>query len=70
MLNPGLSALWEEEQARREFLNIKTPLETPDNEGKVSGRFTSIFLVPCWNKWNSYSNRKNECSGGRKRNRI
>ena len=36
MLNPGLSALWEEEQKRRKELNIFIPLETPDLEGKKS----------------------------------
>ncbi len=33
MLNPGLSALWEEEAARRKELGISIPLETPDLEG-------------------------------------
>ena len=33
MLNPGMSALWEEEKKRRELLNIETPLENPDLEG-------------------------------------
>ena len=32
MLNPGLSALWEEEKNRRSERNIATPLETPDLE--------------------------------------
>lgn len=32
MLNPGLSALWEEEKKRREYLNITKPMETPDLE--------------------------------------
>ena len=34
MLNPGLSALWDEEKLRRDLLNNLTLLETPDNEGK------------------------------------
>lgn len=33
MLNPGLSALWEEEKRRRDSLNIKTPLDVVDDEG-------------------------------------
>jgi len=33
MLNPGLSALWQEETSRRAQMNIKKPLETPDLEG-------------------------------------
>ena len=32
MLNPGLSALWEEEKKRREHLSITKPMETPDLE--------------------------------------
>ena len=34
MLNPGLSALWKEEDNRRKLLKIDAPLETPDLEGK------------------------------------
>ena len=33
MLNPGLSALWEEEKKRRKEISILTPLEMPDLEG-------------------------------------
>jgi len=32
MLNPGLSALWEEEKKRREYFNLNVPMETPDLE--------------------------------------
>jgi hypothetical protein len=32
MLNPGMSALWEEEKRRREYLGIAEPLEKPDLE--------------------------------------
>jgi hypothetical protein len=41
MLNPGLSALWSEEEARRKLLNIKKPLENPDLDGK----FCKILIV-------------------------
>ena len=34
MLNPGLSALWEEESKRRKQQGIEAPLETPDLEGR------------------------------------
>ena len=34
MLNPGLSALWTEEDNRRKLLKIDASLETPDLEGK------------------------------------
>lgn len=43
MLNPGLSALWEEEKRRREKLNIKTPLEVEDEGGLFS--FISTFKL-------------------------
>jgi hypothetical protein len=33
MLNPGLSALWQEETDRRKLLEITKPLDTPDLEG-------------------------------------
>lgn len=33
MLNPGLSALWDEETKRRTLTNITTKMETPDLEG-------------------------------------
>lgn len=33
MLNPGLSALWSEEENRRKLANINVDLETPDREG-------------------------------------
>ena len=33
MLNPGMSALWKEEDNRRKLLKIDVPLETPDLEG-------------------------------------
>lgn len=32
MLNPGMSALWEEEKKRREYLGISEPMEKPDLE--------------------------------------
>jgi len=32
MLNPGLSALWEEEKRRREFLSMNVPMEVADVE--------------------------------------
>jgi hypothetical protein len=41
MLNPGLSALWSEEEARRKLLNIKKPLENPD----LDGNFCNIVIV-------------------------
>lgn len=34
MLNPGMSALWEEEKKRRDLLNIDIPLEPIDSEGQ------------------------------------
>lgn len=33
MLNPGLSALWQEETSRRDKANITKEMETPDLEG-------------------------------------
>ena len=33
MLNPGLSALWAEEENRRRFLKIDKPLDNPDLDG-------------------------------------
>jgi hypothetical protein len=36
MLNPGLSALWQEEEKRRKELNNSAPLETPDLDGIFS----------------------------------
>lgn len=33
MLNPGMSALWEEEKKRRQLYNISLALENPDLEG-------------------------------------
>ena len=35
MLNPGLSALWEEESNRRKQAQINTEMETPDYEGCI-----------------------------------
>ena len=42
MLNPGLSALWSEEEARRKLLNISKPLEVLDSDGNFK-IFFSIF---------------------------
>ncbi|RNA20033.1 DNA polymerase zeta catalytic subunit [Brachionus plicatilis] len=36
MLNPGMSALWDEEKKRRELQNIDIPLETIDTEERTN----------------------------------
>ena len=47
MLNPGLSALWDEEINRRKLTNITAEIETPDLEGIKTSFFVSpsLFLV-------------------------
>ena len=66
MLNPGLSALWSEEENRRKLLNITKPLDSPDLDG-CSNVYLNIFK----NFFNDfYVFRKKKYTQNRKRARI
>lgn len=56
MLNPGLSALWKEEDNRRKLLKIDAPLETPDLEGKCFFIYSNYSF---WSKNNLLLERTN-----------
>lgn len=43
MLNPGLSAIWSEEDKRRKELEIKVPLQAADEPGKLD--VSSSFIL-------------------------
>ncbi len=44
MLNPGLSALWDEEILRRKLKDLNTPMETPDLTGSLKLSILSIII--------------------------